>query len=381
MVEGAGTETAVAFRAQPAGWDIQAGMADMCPIDVRVAAPAGGLGVTGAAWVRTVDGRCRQGRHMAFLASGADTSFEVGAMTAVAGIEVGGCPVPEPGGSEGIRAGDAECRRNLQDRRMGGVGDVAGFTAGRQAAQNNIETRIAAGPAAGIVGMTGLAEGQVGLGGCSVLGRIGPSGRVTDGAMTEGAVKTTGSAICVGGYDRCSEIGALEMALSTDSGIQTPGIIHRTGMRRVWCGRPPGKRSMGSVHGQSVTHMTGAVRPAGREAADYRRATREIGPVTDLAACKAFVGTWLGFGDYAVLGGVDPACRMQAAVAKGIVETAGSRSGRLHGRCRQVCQESAACMTLGAFSSVPGIGGGVQAGFTGRPVFGMRSANTMTGKA
>jgi len=115
---------------------------------------------------------------MACLASGPDTSLQAGAMTAIAGIEVGGGPVSEPGCTEGIRAGDAECRRGLLGRRMGGVGDVAGFTAGCQTPKNYIEAWVAAGAAAGIVGMTALAEGQVGLAGCPMLGRIGPSGRV-----------------------------------------------------------------------------------------------------------------------------------------------------------------------------------------------------------
>jgi len=46
VIKGAGAEAAVTFRAQRAGWDIQADMTEMCPVDVRVAVPAGGLGVT-----------------------------------------------------------------------------------------------------------------------------------------------------------------------------------------------------------------------------------------------------------------------------------------------------------------------------------------------
>ena len=116
---------------------------------------------------------------MAFLASGPDTAIQTGAMTTVAGIEVGGCPMPEPGGVEGIGIVDgAKNRWDLLDRRVGGVGDVAGFTAGCQTANSNIETRVAARPAAGNAGMACLAEGKVGLGGGPMLGRIGPANRV-----------------------------------------------------------------------------------------------------------------------------------------------------------------------------------------------------------
>src|SRR6185369_1764109 len=122
----------------------------------------------------------------------------------------------EPGGSDGIGAGDAECCRNLQDRRMSGVGNVTGFAPGRQAAQHNVEARVTAGAAARVIGMAGLAEGDVGLCRSAVLRRIGPSDRVSQCAVTEGAVETAGSTCRIAGEDRRSEVGSPEMALGAD---------------------------------------------------------------------------------------------------------------------------------------------------------------------
>jgi hypothetical protein len=136
----------------------------------------------------------------------------------------------EPGGSEWIGAGDAECRRNLQDRRMGGVGNVTGFATGCQAAQHNVEAWVAAWAAAWLVGMAGLAEGDVGLGRGAVLRRVGPSGRVPQCAVTEGAVETAWSTGPIAGEDRRSEVGSPEMALGADLGVQSLGIIDRAGV-------------------------------------------------------------------------------------------------------------------------------------------------------
>jgi hypothetical protein len=290
VIESTGTEPAVAFRAQLAGGGIHYGMAYMNPVYIRIGRAAGRIGVAGTARVRAVLGCCRQSCNVAVLASRRDdTAVKSGAMTAIAGVEVGRGPVPEPGGAERIRAGDVETRRNLQDRGMGSVGLMAGFAAGCQAAQDNVETGIAAGSAAGLVGMAGLAEGQVGLGGGAVLGRVGPSCRMTNGAMTESAVEAGRSAVCVSGYERRSEVCSPEMAPGADSGIQSLGIIYRTGMCRSGCSRPPGECSMGSVHRHAVMHVAGAVRAAGSETADLRRTARQIGPVTDLATGESLV--------------------------------------------------------------------------------------------
>ena len=113
---------------------------------------------------------------------------------------------------------------------MGGVGNVTGFAASRQAAQHNVEAWVTARAAARVIGMAGLAEGDVGLGRGAVLRRIGPSGRVPQCAMTEGAVETAGSTCRIAGEDRRSEVGSPEMALGADLGVQSLGIINRAGM-------------------------------------------------------------------------------------------------------------------------------------------------------
>jgi len=162
-----------------------------------------------------------------FLTSRPDAAVQIGAMTTIAGVEVGRGPMAEPGGSDGIGAGDAECRRNLQNRRMGGIGNVTGFAAGRQPAQHNVEAWITAGAAIRVIGMAGLAEGDVGLGRSTVLRRIGPSDRVSQYAVTEGAVETAGSTGHIAGEDRRSKVGSPEMTLGADLGVQSLGIINR----------------------------------------------------------------------------------------------------------------------------------------------------------
>src|SRR5690349_8774055 len=98
---------------------------------------------------------------------------------------------------------------------------------------------------------------------------------------------------------------------------------------------------MGSIYGNSIAHMTGAIGPTGRKTADLGRTTLEIRTVADLATGKSLVGSRLRFGYVTVLGRIDPPGRMQAGVAQGVVETARLSTRRLGRRCGQMGEEPA----------------------------------------
>jgi hypothetical protein len=221
-------------------------------------------------------------------------AVKTGAVTTVAGIEIGGSPVAKPWCAERIDSRNAaESGRDLQNPRMRRTGSVADFTSGigtvDEPAQLHIKARIAARSAEGVVGVALLAENQVGLGRRAVIVRIRPAEGVAGDAVTQRAVETARRAGGKCGYDLGAQVAPPGMAEGTGGGIKTSRIVDGVGMggRRIGT---PGKRRMGRINRSTIAHVASAVGTACRKTADPGYTPGKISTVTGTATGETGAG-------------------------------------------------------------------------------------------